>query len=149
MPSGFTQEDRFLKLNSPLGDAMLIEAFTVSERVSDCFEIEIDTLVELGKAVDPRKLLGQPVTIRVRLNSENQQSRYFNGIVREVHVGTESERFQGFRLSVVPKLWVTNLSQNFRVFEKKKVPDILKEILQSYGITATSRLTRTYTEWDM
>ena len=36
MPSGFTQDNRFLKLTTPLGaDVLLIESFTVSEHVSD------------------------------------------------------------------------------------------------------------------
>jgi type VI secretion system secreted protein VgrG len=150
MPSGFTQNNRFLKLTTPLGaDVLLIESFTVSEHVSDTFEIEIDCLADVGKVIDSTKLLGQSVTVHVRLNPETEKERYFNGIVREVHVGTQSDRFQGFRLSVVPTFWLTTLSQNFRLFEKLTVPDILKKILQEYSINPTLRLTGTYTQWDM
>src|SRR6478672_2484703 len=150
MPSGFTQERRFLKLTTPLGpDTLLIDSFTISERLSENFEIEIDALAELSKRVDPSRLLGQPVTIAVGLDADSEKARYFSGIVREVNVGTDSDRFRGFRLHLVPSLWLSTLSQNFRVFEKKTAPDILKQILSAYGITPTVRLTKTYTKWDL
>ena len=150
MPSGFTQDNRFLKMTTPLGaDVLLIESFTVSEHVSETFEIEIDALVDVGKSIDVEKLLGQSVTVHVRLNPDTAEERYFNGIVREVRVGTQSDRFQGFRLSVVPKVWLATLSQNFRLFENMTVPDILKKVLADYGISPTVRLSGTYTPWDM
>lgn len=150
MPSAFTQSNRFLKLTTSLGtDVLLVESFTVSEHVSDTFEIEIDALAEVGKTIDPSKLLGQSVTIRVSLDPESDKARFFNGIIREVHLGTESDRFQGFRLSVVPTLWLTTLTQNFRVFEKQAVPDILKKVLSEYGISPSVNLTGTYTKWDL
>ena len=148
--SGFTQERRFLKLTTPLGpDTLLIDSFTISERLSETFEVEIDALAELSKRVDPAKLLGQPVTIAVGLDPDSNKARYFNGIVREVHVGTDSDRFRGYRLHAVPSLWLSTLAQNFRVFEKKTVPDILKQILADYSITPTVRLTKSYTKWDL
>ena len=151
MPSsGFTQDNRFLKLTTPLGvDVLLIESFTISERVSDTFELEIDALAVNDQAVKPKDLLGQVATIAVALNPEDGSERYFSGIIREIHATGRDERFQSFRLSVVPSMWLLNLSQNFRVFEKKKVPDILQEVLAKYAIQFTSRLEGTYTAWDI
>ena len=69
MPSGYTQDRRFLKLTTPLGkDVLLIESFTVSERLSDNFVIEIEALAQADKTIDPAKLLGQVVTISVSLS---------------------------------------------------------------------------------
>src|SRR5688572_29541016 len=150
MPSGFTQDNRFLRMTTPLGpNVLLIESFTVSEHVSETFEIEIDALADVGKSIDVEKLLGQSVTVHVRLDPETDKERCFNGIVREVRVGTQSDRFQGYRLSVVPKVWLATLSQNFRLFENMTVPDILKKVLAEYGISPTVRLSGTYTPWDM
>jgi type VI secretion system secreted protein VgrG len=150
MPSGFTQERRFLKLTTPLGpDTLLIESFTISERLSESFEIEIDALAELSKRIDPAALLGQSITITVNLDPDTDDARYFNGIVREVNVGSDSDRFRGFRLHVAPSLWLLTLAQNFRVFEKKTVLDILKEVLSKYSISPTIRLTKTYAKWDL
>lgn len=148
--AGFTQDNRLLKMTTPLGrDALLIESFTVSERVSDPFEIEIEALTEAGTAIDPKQLLGKSVTVTVALDMETEAVRHFNGIVREFHFGAQSERFQGYRLSVVPSLWLLSLSQNFRVFEKMSVPDILSSIFGQYRISYSLRLNRAYTLWDM
>ena len=114
MPSGFTQERRFLKLTTPLGpDTLLIDSFTISERLSENFEIEIDALAELSKRVDPAKLLGQSVTIAVGLDPDSDKARYFNGIVREVHVGTDSDRFRGYRLHARPHVVALNSVSKF------------------------------------
>jgi type VI secretion system secreted protein VgrG len=151
MPSsGFTQDNRFLKLTSPLGaDVMLIESFTISERVSDTYELEVEALVPVGTAVAVSKLLGETATVSVGLSPESETKRHFSGIIREVHVGPTDERFQRFRLSVVPKMWLLNLSQNFRIFEKQSVPDILTKIFGEYGLQIAPRLSGAYTPWDL
>ena len=64
-------------------------------------------------------------------------------------VGTESDRFRGYRLNVVPKFWLLTQSQNFRIFEKLSVPDIINQVLNKYGISPTVRLVKTYTKWDL
>ena len=150
MPSGYTQDRRFLKLTTPLGkDVLLIESFTVSERLSDNFVIEIEALAQADKTIEPAKLLGQVVTIEVSLSPETDEARYFSGIVREFQIGSESDRFRGYRLELVPHFWLTTLSQNFRIFEKVTVVDIINTVLGSYGVLTANRLTRTYSKWDL
>src|ERR1044071_8863507 len=99
MASGFTQNNRFLKLTTPLGaDALLIESFTISERISDTFELEIEALAELDQQIEPKQLLGQVATVTVSLDPESDRSRHFSGVVREVHIGSEGSRFRSYRL---------------------------------------------------
>ena len=67
MKAPFTQENRFLELTTPLGkDILLLNSFSVSEKVSALYTIELDTLYK-GE-IDPKKLLGQPVSIKVKLD---------------------------------------------------------------------------------
>jgi type VI secretion system secreted protein VgrG len=146
--SGYTQENRLLKLTTP-GDKMLIESFTISERVSDTFELEVEALVPVGTTVSVPALLGQTATVAVSLAPDSDKKRYFSGLIREVHVGATDERFQRFRLSVVPKMWLMSLNQSFRTFDKQTVPDILKKLFGEYGIQPTVRLTGTYSKWDL
>jgi type VI secretion system secreted protein VgrG len=55
----FTQDNRFLSLTTPLGkDVLLLNSFSVSERLSAPYRMELDVLYK--GTVDPRKLLGQP-----------------------------------------------------------------------------------------
>jgi type VI secretion system secreted protein VgrG len=144
MPSSFTQADRFLELTTPLGkDVLLLNSFSISEKVSSLFTMELDTLYK--GTVDPKTLLGQPVTITVKLDVG--KARYFHGIVNQIEIGDETERFRHFRLVVVPSLWLLTLVKDFKVFEKKSVPDILKEVLANHGIQVRFDLGE-YTERD-
>ena len=148
MPSflSFTQNNRFLKLTTPLGqDVLLPNAFAVSERVSGLYTIELDVL-QSGTA-DVKTLLGQSVTLGVALDSNGNSYRYFNGIVSEVEIGEEVERFRRYRLVVVPRLWLSTLSAEFSVFEQQTVPDILKRIFDKFGVQHRVSLTGTYTPW--
>jgi type VI secretion system secreted protein VgrG len=147
MPEGqFTQDNRFLSLTTPLGkDVLLLSSFMVSERLSAPYTIELDVLYK-GK-VNPADLLGKPVSFSVAMHPLESDVRHFHGIVNEVNIGGETERFRNYRLVVVPKLWLLTLNRNFRVFEQKSVPDILQEVLNSYGIKTRFSLGG-YTKWD-
>ena len=43
--------------------------------------------------------------------------------------------FDSYRVHIVPSLWQLTLSSNCRVFQGKTVMDILKEVIQTYGIS--------------
>ena len=144
-PSSYTQDNRFLELTTPLGkDVLLINSFSVSEKVSGLYTIEIEALYK--GMVDPKKLLGQPISIKVKV--EPSGARYFHGIVNEVEIGSETERFRHFRLVAVPTTWLLTLTKDFKVFEKKDVVDIVKEILSGAGIQHRFDTTGTYTKRD-
>jgi type VI secretion system secreted protein VgrG len=131
MPSSFTQDDRFLELTTPLGkDVLLLNSFSISEKVSSLFTMQLDTLFK--GMVDPKKLLGQPISIKVKIDEST--SRYFHGIVNEVEIGDETERFRHFRLVAVPSLWLLTLNKDFKVFEKQSVAEILQQVLSNHGI---------------
>jgi type VI secretion system secreted protein VgrG len=146
MPSSFTQDNRFLELTTPLGkDVLLLNSFSISEKVSGLYSMELETLYK--GMVDPKKLLGQPVSIKVKTeNSDNV--RYFHGIVNEVEIGSETERFRRFRLVAVPSAWLLTLTKDFKVFEKKNVIEIVKQILSDAGIQHRFETTGTYTPRD-
>jgi type VI secretion system secreted protein VgrG len=133
-PSSYTQDKRFLELTTPLGkDVLLINSFSISEKVSGLYTMEMETLYK--GMVDPKKLLGQPVSIKV--NIEPSGARYFHGIVNEVEIGSETERFRHFRLVAVPTAWLLTLTKDFKVFEKKDV-SIRPELTQSGTIVCSS-----------
>ncbi|MBC8164294.1 MAG: type VI secretion system tip protein VgrG [Bryobacteraceae bacterium] len=146
----FTQDNRFLSLTTPLGkDVLLLNSFMVSERVSAPYRIELDVLYK--GTVDPNKLLGQPVNVTARYGDAGaleSKGRNFDGIVSEIGIGGETERFRRFRLVVVPRLWLTTLSQNFRSFESETTPDIIKKVLAPYAMQTRFELTGDYAKWD-
>src|SRR5688572_12295024 len=145
----FTQEQRFLSLTTPAGkDVLLLNSFSVSERISAPFRMELDVLCDVANTVDARNLLGKPVTFTAAYGDLSGGSRKFNGIVSEIAVGGETERFRQYRLVAVPKLWLLGLSTRFRSFESLKVDDIIKKVLADYAIETSWDLRGTYPERD-
>lgn len=143
----FTQENRFLSLTTPLGkDVLLLNSFTVSERLSAPYRIELDCLHK--GTLDVKRLLGQSVSFSVRYDPVKPEHRTFHGIVSEMAMGGETERFRRFRLVLVPRLWITTLSTNFRSFEQLTTPDIVKQVLSPYGLAMRWETGGSYTKWD-
>jgi type VI secretion system secreted protein VgrG len=145
----YSLKNRFLSLTTPLGEEVLLpNNFTISERISAPYRIDIDVLAERTVKVTPQKLLGESVTLALAYGDLTGSSRYFNGIVSEVVIGAETERFRQYRITLVPKLWLLSLSHNFRCFEKMAVPDIVKQVLSPYGMQTRWSVTGQYEKWD-
>lgn len=61
--------------------------------------------------------------------------RYFNGIIVNASYGGSHGRYASYQLAIAPKLWLTTLTSNCRIFQRKSVPVIVREVLQKHGIT--------------
>jgi len=145
--SNFKQAERLLKLATPLGeDTLLVQGAVVRERLSALFEIELD-LLSTDDTVDPNALLGQPATLEFDLGDEGQ--RYFNGCFsRFTHIGYQ-ERLARYKATLVPWLWFLSRTSDCRIFQEKKVPDIIEEVFREAGFTDyENRLTAEYRLWE-
>ena len=140
------QKDRLLSLVTPLGQDILVPfAFRGREAMSELFDLTID-MVALesdigtysGEGIDLSRILGQKVTLAVRLPGGTQ--RYFNGIVaRLTHGMPHGIGMRRYRAHLVPDLWVTTKRRNFRVFQDKSARDIITEVLSDAGLRASFR----------
>jgi len=143
MPS-FAHKDRLLDFTSPVGtDVLLVERFNGVEGVSELFRYEIDLLAETGTVVDPKKIVGEKVCLGI-VADDRRTKRYFNGIVCSFEMSGSDEELESYRALVVPKLWLLTLNTNTRVFQDKTVLDIIKAVLQPYGITPMENTSGTY-----
>jgi len=128
-----TQDGRILKINTPLGpDFLLLKYFSAVEGLSQLFSIEAELVHEETKEgsdptnVDPKKILGQAVSIEV--NQPDETKRYFSGIVNRFSQGVRDSRFTSYEMTIVPNVWLLTQSRQSRVFQHKTVPQILKEV---------------------
>jgi type VI secretion system secreted protein VgrG len=145
----YSLENRFLSLTTPLGeDVLLPNTFTISERLSAPYRIDLDLLADRKVRVSPSKLLGEPVTLALAYGDLQGSRRYFHGIVSEMSQGAEDERFRRYRITVVPKLWLLTLSHHFRSFENMTVPDVVRQVLSPYGMQTRWSLTGDYSQWN-
>ncbi|HEV1286497.1 MAG TPA: type VI secretion system tip protein TssI/VgrG [Bryobacteraceae bacterium] len=138
--SDYIQTDRPLKITTPLGpDVLLVTGFGGREEISQLFDFRIDLIADLQKEVRFDKIIGQSVTVEMRLLDGNK--RYFNGIVKSFSQAARDEKFTHFRAQAMPRFWLLTKKVRSRIFQHLSVPDILKQVLAgfdvSYDITGT------------
>ena len=134
-----TQEGRQLKIATPLGeDYLLLQRLAAKEGLSQLFEYELELLHEENEAddkptfIDPNKILGKAVTIRIELRDGTE--RYFCGIVNQFAQGQRDDRFSYYQAVVVPHIWVLTQNLKSRIFQNLSVPDILKKVFAGFEV---------------
>jgi len=122
-----------MRVETPLpADTLLLEHFECDEGVSEQYEIVLG-LVSTEQAIDPKKLLRQPITVAVKLSAGGE--RFFHGIVKRfVQLGRHQD-LVAYRAEVVPRTWLLSLATDCRIFQQKSVPDIVKAVLNDVGIS--------------
>jgi type VI secretion system secreted protein VgrG len=135
MPT-YTQDNRPLSVRTPLGkDVLLLVGLTGHEAISRLFNFQLDLLAEDASKVKFDKLLGQKITVALKL--PNEKERYFNGICNRISQGgrSEGEVFTAYHLEIVPQFWLLARRSQSRIFQHVNVPDILKSVLAGLEVT--------------
>lgn len=113
--------------------------FDVTEAVSDIFVVNL-TLASKDKInFEDVKLQEGSLTVVGGIGASfNDESgdRYFHGIIRKFkHFGT-SGRLQLYQAQIVPSLWLLSLKENCRIFQDKKLQDVIGILLKEQDITS-------------
>ncbi len=129
----FTQTDRLLQIDTPLGEnVLLLKELTGQEGISRLYKFELELLTE-GPHIPAKDLIGQPVTVRVKL--KGNEERFFHGhISRFTQIGSETGIFH-YRADLVPWLWFLTRTADCRIFQEKEIKDIIEEIFTDLGFT--------------
>ena len=136
MPT-FTQDNRFLRLDTPLGEnVLLIRSFSCSERISGLYTVQVAVAVtpENVRAVKGSDLIGKPALIS--LSQLDDETRFFHGIIRRLVFTGKDNDFFHFNLEIVPWLWLLTQATDCRIYQEKKVPEIVEQILNDRGCPA-------------
>lgn len=140
MPA-YQQAERPLKITTPLGaDILLLTRFNGHEEISRLFDFHVDLLADLKNEVRFDKIIGQSVTVEMRLLDGSK--RYFNGIVNRFSQGRRDDNFLYFQAEIVPKLWLLTKKVRSRIFQHLSVPDILRQVLT--GLDVNYEISGTY-----
>jgi type VI secretion system secreted protein VgrG len=141
------QTARQVEIITPLGDdVLLFHSMTATEELGRLFQFELDLLSK-----DPNlkfeDLLGQNVTIRLDLPDD--KTRYFNGFVSRFSQEGTFDDFNAYSATVHPWLWFLTRTADCRIFQEKKVPDIIKEVFGDHGFTDYEEsLSGSYRTWE-
>src|SRR6266513_2944919 len=141
------QSKRQMSIDTPLGaNVLVLRNFTATEELGRLFQIDAELLSE-NSQISFSQIVGQNVTIR--LETIQAAPRFFNGHVRSFRQTGAVGRLAHYHAVIVPKLWFLTRSADCRIFQKKKVPDIVKEVLKDRGITEIEdTLTVSYPQWE-
>jgi type VI secretion system secreted protein VgrG len=142
MPT-YTQDNRAMRISSPLGDnVLLLEAFEGSEAISTPFLFTASLLSEKPDLA-PADLLRKPVGIAMATGSG--RDRYFHGLVRRFSQLGRIDALTTYRMEIVPAFWFATLSADCRVFQKMSVLEIIELLFGEVGITDFAvRTTKSY-----
>lgn len=126
----YTQENRLISISTPLGDdELLLTAFHGSEYISRLFHFQVET-ISYDLAIDPKKLIGEKVTITV----QNELERTFNGYVSHFSFGEiKADNLREYRITIVPWLWFLSKTQNQRIFQNMNTKDIVSKVFDDLG----------------
>ncbi len=128
-----TQTNRLIAIDTPLGPhVLLLRGFTGQESLSRLFSFELD-LLSTDAEIKFENIIGQKVTVRVRLGKDKE--RYFHGMINRFVQTGSTVGLVNYRATMVPSLWFLTRTADCRIFQNKKVPDIIQEIFKENGIT--------------
>lgn len=123
-----TQRNRFLAVSTVLGeDQLLIKSMSLQEQLGRLFQIELDLRSE-DRTIKFNDIVGTNATVRLKL--PGGQVRYFNGYVSRFVQMQYQGRFAVYHATLVPWLWFLTRTSDCRIFQNKKVPDVIQEIFR-------------------
>jgi len=130
----YKETDRPIKLTTPLGpNMMFLTEMHGREGISELFQFQLETVVELGTQVSFDQFLGKKVTVSI--TTKTGDTRYINGIVRKMAQGNRDPEFCQFRLEIVPQFWLLTRTVRSRIFQQKSSLDIIKEVLTGLDVS--------------
>jgi type VI secretion system secreted protein VgrG len=120
-----------MAIDTPLGkDALLLSSFVGTEEMSRLFHFDIEMLSEKD-SIAANSIVGKNVTFSVQFADGSW--RYFNGHVSRFAYCGKGDRLNMYRAEVVPWLWFLTRTSDCRIFQNKKVPEIVEQIFKDLG----------------
>jgi len=136
--------DRSFRLvGSAVGMGLQLRRAVVKEGLSLLTTATVEFLSK-DRALELKKLVGTRMEIEIDL--DGSAKRTFGGIIVSAEYRGIHRGFGRYVAEVRPWLWLLTLRRECRVFQGKKTPEIVQEILAQYGFSSNlrNRLSGTY-----
>ncbi|CAN7727977.1 type VI secretion system tip protein TssI/VgrG [Mesorhizobium amorphae] len=122
--------ERATVVQTPVGAELLTFTHLVGrDEISRCFAYTVG-FVSTSHDVDPLKMLGGAVSVE----GESDPKRWFSGLISEFRLTRIEDRLAYYEAVVRPWFWFLGNTTDCRIFQKKSVPDIVKEVFDESGI---------------
>jgi len=129
----YTQASRRIAITTPLGeDKMLLRGFSGSEGISQLFHFNLDLLSE-NDSVSFHDIVGKNVSLTI-LDAEGEK-RYWHGFISRFSQGHQDGKLTAYHAQMVPWLWFLTRTSDCRIFQNKKVPDIIQKVFKDLNFS--------------
>lgn len=98
-----------------------------TETMNKPFKYEVD-LVSALDDIDPADLLGELMTVSVRMPDKEREPRFFNGYVTSFTYGGRSEGNSRYHAVLRPWTWLLSRNRDCRIFQEMTVTDIFEKV---------------------
>lgn len=124
--------DRQTELTLDLNEQINLVRIVATEGLSQHFTMTLDLIAPLGE-IDFLDHMGKPATVKV--SEDDQEQRFFNGLVTDADFVSEIER-RGYhyRLTLRPAAHFHSLGRNFRIFQEMTTKAIIEKVLDECNI---------------
>ncbi len=141
-----TQENREIRLKTPLGDdVLLLCTMSGREELGKLFEYQLELVSDTTDA-DFNQLIGDTITVSLEVGVG--RVRYFNGHISRFAQTGISGHTANYQATVVPWFWFLTQTTDCRIFQNMSVPDIIKEVFREAGYTDfEDTLSGSYRSW--
>ena len=139
-------QERLVDVVTPLGEALWFRQMTGTEALSSLFELDV-IFHSKNAGLSAKAMLGKDVTLKVETEG-GKSTRFFNGICTRFGAGGREGEFLVYTAKLRPWLWLASRRSDCKIFQFKKVPDIISEVLGKYGFALSNKLKKSYREWD-
>jgi type VI secretion system secreted protein VgrG len=129
----YTQTNRRIAITTPLGkDALLLRGFSGSEAISQLFHFNLDLISE-NDSVSFHDIVGKNVSLTI-LDADGEE-RYWHGFVSRFSQGHQDGKLTAYHAQMVPWLWFLTRTSDCRIFQNKKVPDIIQKVFKDLNFS--------------
>jgi type VI secretion system secreted protein VgrG len=138
-----------LRLQLESNEALDVRSFSVHEAISTPFAATI-VAVSPDEDIDLDAVIGRPATFF--LEPPGRRARLWEGVVSFMEQVQAEQPEPGapvistYVLRLVPRLWLTTLRRQNRIFQHLDVPSIARRVLGEHGITFEARLVEPHPE---
>ncbi len=134
----FAQDKRLGRLTTELGkDVLTLLRFDGQDFMNDLFSYRIEAL-STQPNVNFNAIIGTHASVEIE--SQNDGTRLFNGIVTEAVWAGVGENGNKYALTLRPWFWLAGRRRNQRIFHNKTVVQIIEELLAPYSALGRSHL---------
>ena len=140
---------RTFTVHTSTGEPLEFRSLEGSEHISRLFEYRVK-LLSPSATVTAKHLLGTDLSIEIDLTTQAAGSaqRYLSGQVTQFSYTGRDGDYYSYVAVLRPWLWHATRRSDFKIFQFKKVPDIIKEVLGPYGFGIDDKLSGSYRTWD-